>query len=370
MKKQLILLAIALGSSIGLLGADMRPIIKIGMIGPISGENANIGQNMRDGILLRLSELSEDTHYRYEVVLEDDGFENKKTNLAIVKLRDIDKVDAVVSCWGQASSVIIPQLKDTGIINIATDRWGDPKPYPYDFIVGPSVTAYTDSMIKALKGMQIKRVALISSTAMGEVAYDKVFKEKLKANNIDLVYYRMVPFGISDFRTMILKIQKANPEVVLNDMYAPQNEQLFKQMKEMGYRPRIGCPSTFFLYFQDKSLVERSFYTLNKAPNPTFMDRFEKRFGRPTNYPAAFTYDALDLFINACENASAATKDKPTPEAIAQELRKTKDYPAALGKIRFTPPVNLDTPLAYFVIENGQSREVSLEELLEFYQEQ
>ena len=342
-----------------------RPVIKVGVILPMTGNNASFGQSGREGILLRLKELSADAKFDYKFIFEDDGFESSRTNLAAWKLRSVDKVDAIISMWGQASSVIVPRIKDASIINLSADRWGTYIPYKYDFIVGPSLGLYTDATLEALRRLGVKKVAMFSSAIQGQLAFDRMFKEKLKNRGFDLVFYTSLPDDIRDLRTAILKAREAKPDIVLDCFVMPLSQILLKQMKDIGYSPLVGCPSAYLLDVTDPTLVEGTFYVLNIPADTNFSARFKAEYGHNPKYMAMFTYDISSLFINACEQCPVG--EKPDTDAICAKLRQTTNFPAVIGPVTYEAPNQLNAPTAYYLIQNGQHKVVSLDELVKFY---
>ena len=65
---------------IGIIGTNMyqmrekktdKPVVKIGITLPLTGAMGKFGQEIKKGIELRLSQIPENTKYRYKVIYED-----------------------------------------------------------------------------------------------------------------------------------------------------------------------------------------------------------------------------------------------------------------------------------------------------------
>ena len=97
-------------------------VIKIGVIAPLSGNLAFLGEGYKNAFLLAKEGLK-NTRYNYELIFEDDQMEPAKTATALQKLISIDQVNAVVSFTSGPANVISPIAEQNKIIHfgIATD---------------------------------------------------------------------------------------------------------------------------------------------------------------------------------------------------------------------------------------------------------
>src|SRR3989338_7880245 len=72
---------------------------KIGVIFPLSGQFAEIGKDVLDGVNLYKDENTDVT-----IIVEDDGFESKRSISAYRKLRDINEVSIIVGPLGPVTA--------------------------------------------------------------------------------------------------------------------------------------------------------------------------------------------------------------------------------------------------------------------------
>ncbi|MEK7673652.1 MAG: ABC transporter substrate-binding protein, partial [Patescibacteria group bacterium] len=84
-----------------------KETIKIGFVGPLSGDLAFIGESDKNAILLAKDELK-DTKFNYEVIVEDVQIDPKLTANATNKLINIDKVDGIISVSSGIGNVVSP----------------------------------------------------------------------------------------------------------------------------------------------------------------------------------------------------------------------------------------------------------------------
>ncbi len=102
---------------------DGNAKVKVGVILPLSGEGATIGDGIRNGIALGLTELSPETRNKIEVVYEDDALLPKNTVTAFNRLVGIHNIDVVINVSSGTSNAIAPltEQKKIPFIAIASD---------------------------------------------------------------------------------------------------------------------------------------------------------------------------------------------------------------------------------------------------------
>ena len=99
MKKTIITLSLII---VALLSVNLfRPektteIIKIGVVSPLTGGKAQIGEGLKEAIKLGQKDFGP-TKKQYEFIFEDSAGEVAKSATAVQKLISIDKVDALIS---------------------------------------------------------------------------------------------------------------------------------------------------------------------------------------------------------------------------------------------------------------------------------
>ena len=97
--------------------------VKIGAVLPLTGDSAFLGEAMREMMLMAQADAKKET-FKYQLIFEDTAFELSKTALATNKLIDVDKVDGVISLfgnWGQIAGTIC-QKKKTPHLNVAWEE--------------------------------------------------------------------------------------------------------------------------------------------------------------------------------------------------------------------------------------------------------
>ncbi len=337
-----------------------KPVVKIGVVLPISGNNSSLGENGRDGLLLKLREIQPTSKYEYKLIFEDDEFVYSKTAMAIQKFKNIDHVDAIMDLWGQSSYIAVPILKNTNIINLSADRWDEPPAYAYDFSAGCPVQNYVEPTIKVLKELGIKRVGLFTFGERGIQTCATEMKKQMAGIGITVTEEVMASES-RDFRTWILKLRESKPDMLVCIGVMPTQEIVLRQMCELGYKLPF-CAVGASLWDVNPIYTEGAWFVDPAPSTPEFRQAFQKEFKRDYRYPATQFYDAFTALTAAYEKADGKTK--PTNEQIAQALRQTRDLQGATGTIEFLPPNRFKTPLSYYLMVNGHAKKSTMDEVV------
>lgn len=95
--------------------ANKEPI-KIGVILPLTGDAAFIGEAARNAAILAKESFGK-TRKNYELVFEDDQGDSKKTIFAFRKLVDVDKIRAVGTGFAGPGNAVAPLAEKEQIIH-------------------------------------------------------------------------------------------------------------------------------------------------------------------------------------------------------------------------------------------------------------
>jgi branched-chain amino acid transport system substrate-binding protein len=361
--KKLIVLITLLFSVLAAFAAD-KPVIKVGVVVPLSGNMAFLGENARSGMLLRKKEMSANTHFDYQLIFEDDEFVPAKTNMAVRKLKALDNIDVLVTLWANSYDVAMPLIKGSHIVHMSPECWANPTGYPYDFVLGGACDDYASMMANALNALHAKKIAVFSSQASYNTLFHKALSQKLEKMKITIADFHMTNSETRDFRTYALKLEEIKPDILVVTAGVPMAEIALRQMHQIGYHPLVAGGTADFLDINHE-VTDGGFYVLTIPTTDAFEKKFQSAYKHSSVYPAANAYDTLSVLINACEQLPG--KSKPSAEAISNQLRKTQEFSGAMGNTSFTAPNKLSCPLAYYLIQDGKSKVVTLDELVKFY---
>ncbi len=220
--------------------------IKIGFIGPLTGDAANIGQNAKAAVEIAVSEVNAAGGINgrtLEVIYEDGKCNGKDAANAANKLISIDKVPVILggACSGETSSFTgAAEQSKTSVLSYcssapAITQAGDYifRDYPSDLYQG----AFGANYLYTTLGK--KKVAILYVKSDWGAGIKDVFSEQFKKLGGMVVAEEGYEQTSRDLRTNLTKIKSANPEAVYFLGYTEASIPGLKQAKELGLKATL-----------------------------------------------------------------------------------------------------------------------------------
>jgi branched-chain amino acid transport system substrate-binding protein len=313
---------IALAIAAGL--AQAQEAIKIGLILPMTGQQASTGRQIDAAVRLYLSQNGATVAGRkIEVILKDDGAVPDNTKRIAQELIVNDKVSfiagfgvtpAALAAAPLATQAKVPEIVMAAGTSIITER----SPY----IARTSFTLAQSSAIMAewaAKNGIRKVVTLVSDYAPGHDAQNS-FKERFSAGGGAVVAELKVPLANPDFAPFLQRARDAAPDAVFVFVPSGQGGTFAKQFAERGLDKSgiklIGAGDTLdddlLNGMGDAVLgaVTAHLYSAShpSAKNKEFVAAFRKMHNnmRP-NFMAVGGYDGMHLIYEALKKTNGST---------------------------------------------------------------
>lgn len=292
----------------------------IGLMAPLSGPQALVGQDQVDGFMLALDLLGGKLGGQPTTVLkEDDQLKPEIGQQAVRKFIDKDKVDAIVGL--SFSNVLmgsLPRLAESGVVAIATNAGPSP-------IAGASCKANVfsvawqndgaaEAMGKLAQDKGVKRVYLMAPNYQAGKDMVTGFKRFFKGTVVDEVYTQV---NQPDYSAELAQLQSARPDAVFAFYPGGMGVNFVKQMHQAGLLPRMPLYSVFTVDGTTlPSLRDAAAGTISGAmwdaaldtpENRKFVAAFEARYKRTPSEYAATGFDAANLLDAALRKAGGDT---------------------------------------------------------------
>jgi len=235
--------------------------IKIGLINTLTGSAAVPGEEMQKGYELAIDELYNKyglDPFKISFVSEDSQSKQDVGISAYEKLKSVDHVNAVVTGLTPVSMAIASSKKNNedGVIQLAVSTWGT----SYrtgglnNFRIDMTVETAGKKLVEHVKTKNFKRVAIISINNEFGVDFTSAFKTELKnETGLDLVGSESFLPTETDYRTIVTKIKKVNPDVIFIIPYSGRTAgTIIKTANDIGLKTNYISLSTV----QDKDLIE------------------------------------------------------------------------------------------------------------------
>ncbi len=342
--------------------------VKIGSASPLTGPQAHIGVDIRNGVQLAIEDANAANieiggkKVKFEMVAEDDEANPTKATTVAQKLVDA-KVAAVVGHFNSGASIPASKIySDAGIPQISPSST-NPKYTQQGFKTTFRVVAHDDQQGPTLarfaaNTLKAKRVAVIDdSTAYGQGLAD-AFENTIKAQNIAIVAREHTTDKDTDFRAILTKIKGNNPDLIMFGGIDPQAAPMIKQMKELGIKAGFiggdGMQTPNFIKIAGNA-SEGAMASIPGLPKQLmpggniFLEKYKAKFGQDVELFAPMGYDAVMVFIDAMKRAGSAA-----PEKFLPELAKT-NYQGVIGPIAFDEKGDLKNgPITIYVVKDGK----------------
>jgi branched-chain amino acid transport system substrate-binding protein len=343
--------------------------IKIGFIGPLTGDAATYGADEKNATMLAVDEINSAGGIKgrnLEVVYEDGKCSGKDSATAAQKLISIDKVKIILggACSGETLAAAPIAEQNKVILFSAFSSSPDiTNSGDYVFRSSPSdldvVKGYTDFIVK---NYGYKNIAILTENTDYAISAREVFVQGVASNGGKIVGDEIFKQGEKDFRTIVAKIKASNADAIfLNPQGGVTGGTALKQLRTFG----ITAPILGVYNFGGKDAITAAgsaiegliffdFPGFSTEKGKVFASKFTAKYGKPggSDFDAGAKYDSVYIAANALKKCSEDTG------CIKNYLYNMDWYDGTVGRYKFDS--NGDevgiVPLTPMIFKNGQAQ--------------
>ena len=357
--------------------AQAQTVIKIGHVGPLTGNLAHLGKDNENGARLAIEDLNEKKikiggqEVKFELLPEDDGADPKQGTAVAQKLVDA-KVAGVIGHLNSGTTIPASKIYfEAGIPQIspsATNPKFTMQGYKTAFRVvandgqlGGTLGRYA---INDLKG---KAIAIIDDrTAYGQGVADE-FEKAVKAAGGKVVGREFTNDKATDFAAILTKLKGSKPDVVFFGGMDAVAGPMLRQMKQLGVKAKfLGgdgiCTAELAKLagdaMSDEQVVcaEAGGVTAKQEKGlEDFKARFKQKFNAEVQIYAPYVYDATMVMASAMQKANSADPAKYLPELAKISMN------GVTGTIAFDAKGDIkDGTLTLFTYKKGQREKIAV----------
>lgn len=348
--------------------AAEAPVVKIGLAAPLTGPQAHIGIDIRNGAQLAVDDLNAagteigGKKVRFELIAEDDEANPTKATTVAQKLVD-SKVVAVVGHFNSGASIPASKIYSDGGVTQISPSSTNPKYTQQGFKTTFRVVAHDDQQGPtlarfALNTLKAKSIAVIDdSTAYGQGLAD-AFEATVKAAGATIVAREHTTDKDTDFNAILTKIKGRNPDLIMFGGIDPQAGPMVKQMTALGIKAKFiggdGMQTPNFIKLAGGAAegAMASMPGLPKEQMPggkNFMEKYKTKFNVEVELFAPMAYDAVMVFADAMKRAGSTD-----PAQLLAEVGKTS-YQGVIGPIAFDEKGDLKNgPITVYVVKSDK----------------
>jgi len=318
--------------------------VKVGVLLPLSGPVAPIGQNNRRGHALAIDEVNAAGGIKALggaklVIVDGDTQGNPKVGIQETEKLVTQGVAAILGAYQSnvtfpstqvAEKAAVPYIDPVAIADSITEG----RNFKYTFKVAPKASWYARDQLKFIKwvgeksGKPVKRVVLMYEDTLFGQSTSKGQEASAKELGIEVVEKIAYPAESPDMTPTISRIKQMAPDALVLVSYIADAVLITKTMKELGVNVPIMGTSAGHIdpaYITNLGpLAENSFTVgewnpdLKKPGAADIAARFQAKFGVPMNGHAAETYMSTMVLVDALERAGSADRAK-----LREALSKT-----------------------------------------------
>ena len=338
--------------------------IKIGVIMPMTGAIAHIGDACVQGIQIAVDEVNAQGGIKGEKVtfkLEDSKSDPKEAVTAVSKLIEVDKIKILYgpdrSSGALACKPIIAAANAVTILPVSTHpdipgaSQGVFRTCPGDEIAGVVAA-------RLAKELNLRKTAtLYENTDYGKGLSDS-FVNKAKTLGISVPITEKFTPQDQEFRTQLTKIKATKVDglwmVATSEVPNIANQANLLKLNakilanESAFDPKFlerGGKDMEGMYF-----VSPAFY--EESPDPAtqkFIKAFKAKFpNQPVRMYAAEGYEAMAALLEAIKRKGT------DPMEIRKGILSLKNFPGPLGPITILPNGDVEKPFGIFQVENSK----------------
>ena len=376
---KLIPLAGAIAFAMAGTASAQEQIVKIGHVGPISGQSAHLGKDNENGAKMAIDELNAKgvtiggKKVKFELLMEDDAADPKQGPAAAQKLVDA-KVNGVIGHLNSGTTIPaskiyfeagIPQISPTATAPKYTQQGFKTafRVCANDLQLGAAMGRYAVQMSKA------KKVAVIDDrSAYGQGVAEEFIKGVKKNGGPDkIIVQEFTNDKATDFNAILTKIKAKNPDVVFFGGMDTVAGPMLRQMKQLGINAKFMggdgiCTESLAKLAGDgisdgqvvcaeAGGVEES----GKKAMEDFKIAFKKKFGKDVELYAPYVYDSVMTMVEAMKQAGSAEPEKYLP--VLAKIR----YKGLTGNIAFDSKGDMvDGAMTLYTYKGGKKEVIEV----------
>lgn len=337
-------------------------VLKIGIAGPMTGAQAKMGADFRNGVTIAIEEWNAKGGIlgkKIEMVVGDDQADPKQAVAVANKLVN-EGVKGIVGHFNSSCSIPASDVYNRAGIPMITPASTNPQLTERGYRGVFRVCGRDDQQGKVaanfvMSQLKTKKVAVIhDKTTYGQGLADE-FKKNLI--NVEVVYYGGITQGDKDFKTVLTAIKAKKPELIYFGGIYPEAGLLIRQAREIGlnvpFMSGDGSIDPKFIEIAGKDAAEGTYLTFGPDPKniPTakdFIEKYNAKFGDIGPY-SIYAYEATNILLKAMKEAG--TLDG---KAIIEKLH-AMEFEGSLGKIKFTEKGDVAVaPYVVWITKDGR----------------
>jgi branched-chain amino acid transport system substrate-binding protein len=365
--KKFVMTGVALGFGLALSATAALADIQIGVAGPMTGQYAAFGEQLKRGAEMAVTEINEAGGVNGEKLVLHVGDDACDPKQAVAVANDLvsKKVVFVAGHFCSGSSIPASAVyAEENIVQISpastNPKFTDERPGKGVFrVVGRDDAQGLVAGNFLAKNFKDKNIAILDDKSpYGKGLADET-RKALNAAGVKEVLNESYTAGEKDYTALVSKLKEAKIDVVYVGGYHTEGGLILRQMRDQGLEALMvsgDAFNTLEFWTITGPAGEGTIFTFAPDPrnNPAATDlvkKFKEGGYDPEGY-TLYTYVAIKVWADAVKAAGGTDFDK-----VVDALMKT-DTDSAIGKIRFDDKGDIkDATYVWYKWSNGNYAE-------------
>ena len=342
-------------------GAAAEGPLKVGYIGPITGEYAGFGEAHLDAVEMAAQEWNDKKGglLGRKIEIEKGDSQADPKQAATLSRRFVDEgIKAVVGpTFSLEAETAVPIFCESGITAVTgladlIDNAGSPCYFRTSLREDLSAQFAARILTEYLKA---KTVAVVDDGKSDTVRTADLLKQNLEGK-ADVVFGGSISSGKQDYAATLTKIKSLDPDAVFLATTHPESALLRKQGSDLGLDTKwllaAGSAESEFADVAGERGAPSYSYDASRVADryDEFAKAYEAKFGDPPGNYNEYAYDAANILFTAIEKAGTLDQAK-----VTEQLKAMKDFPGVTGPITFDDTGSRGSEL-YDIKEYGKDK--------------
>lgn len=358
-------------------GAGETEEIKIGFIGPMTGDYANYGKLQSQAVQLAIDERNQNNPVgdkTFTLVIEDSEGDVARGQAAIEKLASVDQITGLIGgVFSGVTLAVAPRAQSEEITTISASATAPEITDTGDYIFRTVATDSLQGIVFAhyvYNELGLERVAILFTRNDYSQGLAEIFQNEFEELGGEIVASESGQQGDRDFRTQLTNIRGEEPEAIFLPNYVAEIAQILDQADQLGIEAQMlsadgfNNPQIFELAGELADGV--IFSDAEKEESQAFVSAYEAEFEEEPDGFSFNAYDGVKILMDgiayAYEQASEADKTALNldPTLIREHVASVENYPGVSGAISFFPNGDVVRNIAVSTVEDSDYEKVGV----------
>ncbi len=323
--------------------------IKVGILHSLTGTMGDSESPVVDAVLLAIDELNHDgglLGHPVEAVVADGRSNSITFAREAERLIKDENVCTVFGCWTSASrKTVVPIFEELDHLLVYPVQYEGVEESPNVIYTGAAPNQQIIPAVKWAYAFENKRrFFLVGSDYVFPRVAHEIIKDQLKELGAEVVGEEFLALGSTDVQFIIVKLQDAQPDVILNSINGDSNTAFFAELRNAGITPAKVPTISFSIGEEELRHLDVAamagdyaawnyFQSIDSPENQEFVSSFQKKYGpqRVVTDPMEAAYFGVKLWAKAIQAAESTD-----PSDIRRAMRNQRMRSPG-GDVRIDP---------------------------------